>query len=262
MKVEKFLKRIGFSGAPKVDYETLARLQNNFLLSVPFENIDIHYSDRKIVLDTEAFYEKIVERKRGGFCFECNGLMYAMLREMGFRVELFSARMCVPLPVDLPEFAHIFLRVTLEREYLVDFGNGQSFRTPLHEDGSSEAWIPEGFLFRVGPHISGRTLYTRSADTRWTPRFNYDPIARDLSQFAEMCHWHQTNPQSTFVKGPLATRALPDGRIFVTRTRFSENRLGKTTDTPISDEAEFLECLKTKFNIVPEKKTARQILHP
>ena len=252
MKVEKFLKRIGFKGTPKVDYETLTRLQTNFLLSVPFENIDIHYGPKKITLDVEAFYDKIVERGRGGFCFECNGLMYAMLREMGFHTELFSARMCVPHPTDQPEFGHIFLRVVMDRGYLVDVGNGQSFRTPLYEDGGNDAWIPEGFWFRIGPHISGRTLYTRSRDARWTPRFNYDPIARALPQFAEMCRWHQTNPQSTFVKGPLATLALPDGRIFVTRNRFTENRFGKTTETPIASEAEFLECLKTRFNIIPD----------
>lgn len=252
MKVEKLLKRIGFKGVPKINYETLAQLQTSFLLSVPFENIDIHYGDKEIVLDPEAFYDKIVERGRGGFCFECNGLMHAILCEMGFRAELFSARMCLPLPVDLPEFGHIFIRVAIDREYIVDFGNGQSFRTPLREDGSNDAWIPEGFWFRVGPHISGRTLYTRSKDTRWTPRFNYDPIARDLPQFAEMCRYHQTSPQSTFVKGPLATLATPEGRIFVTRNRFAENRFGETTETLLNNESEFLECLKTRFNIVPD----------
>ena len=57
MKVEKLLKRIGFKGVPKINYETLAQLQTSFLLSVPFENIDIHYSDKEIVLDPEAFYD-------------------------------------------------------------------------------------------------------------------------------------------------------------------------------------------------------------
>lgn len=257
MRVEKFLKRIGFQGIPKVNYETLARLQADFLLSVPFENIDIHYSDTEIILDTEAFYDKIVERRRGGFCFECNGLMCELLQEIGFTVELLSARMCIPHPVDLPEFGHMFLKVILDQVYLVDFGNGQSFRTPLCEDGSNEVWTPEGSLYRIGPHIAGRTLYTRTKDTRWTPRFNYDSIARDLSQFAQMCRWHQTCPQSTFVKGPLATLALPEGRIFATPHKFVENHFGQITETPLNTEAEFLECLKIKFNIVLDSKIER-----
>lgn len=257
MRVEKFLKRIGFHGVPKVGYETLARLQTAFLLSVPFENIDIHYSNTEIILDTEAFYDKIVERRRGGFCFECNGLMYAVLREMGFTVELLSARMCIPHPFDQPEFGHMLLKVVLDRAYLVDLGNGQSFRTPLCEDGSNEVWTPEGALYRIGPHMAGRTLYTRTGDTRWTPRFNYDSIARDLAQFAQMCHWHQTCPQSTFAKGPLATLALPEGRIFATRHKFVENHFGRITETPLNSESEFLECLKTRFNIFLSPKNGR-----
>lgn len=253
MKVEKFLKRIGFSGTPKVDYYTLAQLQTKFLLSVPFENLDMHYCDG-VAFGIEAAYDKIVERNRGGYCYECNSLMYAMLCEMGFRVDIYSGRMTIDGPLDGPEFGHMFLKVTIDRDYLVDVGNGQSFRTPLYEDGGNEAWIPEGFWFRVGPHIDGRTLYSRSADTRWNTRFNYDPIARDINQFRGGRDYHHTSPDSPFTKGPLATLATPEGRIFVTPNRFVENRFGEKTETTLNSEAEFLECLKTRFNLIPDSK--------
>ena len=254
MRVEKFLKRIGFTGTPKVDYETLAQIQTRFVLSIPFENLDMHYKEGGIPHDLEAAYEKIVERGRGGFCYECNGLLYLMLREMGFRTELLSGRMTIDGPLDGPEFGHMFLRVTIDRPYIVDVGNGQSFRTPLYEDGGNEAWIPEGFWFRMGPHIDGWTLYSRSKDTRWNTRFNYEPIARDFNQFASGNAYHHTSPDSPFPKGPMATIATPEGRIFVTRNHFVENRFGEKIDTPLTSEAEFLDCLKTRFNIILDTK--------
>lgn len=249
MNIEKFFKRIGFTRTPKVDYYTLAELQTKFLLSVPFENLDMHYGDG-VAFGIEAAYDKIVERNRGGYCYECNSLMYAMLCELGFRVDLYSGRMTIDGPMDGPEFGHMFLKVTIDRDYLVDVGNGQSFRTPLYEDGSNEAWIPEGFTFRVGPHIDGRTVYSRSKDTRWNSRFNYDPIARDINQFLCGREYHHTSPDSPFPKGPLATLATPHGRIFVTPKHFVELRHGEKQEIPLANESEFLECLKTKFNLV------------
>ena len=92
MNVEKYLARIGMDRTGVVpDLAGLKLLQRQHLLNVPCENLDIHWR-RLIGLDTTAFFHKIVEENRGGFCYELNGLFNELLREMGFETRLLSAR--------------------------------------------------------------------------------------------------------------------------------------------------------------------------
>src|SRR5262245_59151663 len=91
MDVQAYLKRIGFQGAFGRDEETLRQLHLAHLLRVPFENLSIH-AQQPIVLDDAALFEKIVVRRRGGFCYELNGLFSALLRELGFAVSRLSAQ--------------------------------------------------------------------------------------------------------------------------------------------------------------------------
>src|SRR5262245_33316540 len=127
------LDRIRYAGARSPELRTLSALQRAFLLAVPFENLDIHRG-RPIRLGVEAALRKIVGERRVGYCYELNGLFGALLEALGFRVTLLSARM---FKDGLPgiEFAHLVLRVDLEKAWLVDVGNGQSFREPLALDG-------------------------------------------------------------------------------------------------------------------------------
>ena len=81
LDVERYLQRIDYSGPTVPTLETLSALHQAHLLAVPFENLDIHLG-RAIVLDEEALYDKIVERRRGGFCYELNGLFAALLRAL------------------------------------------------------------------------------------------------------------------------------------------------------------------------------------
>ena len=90
--LDRCLRRIGYSGPAEPTLFTLRALQMAFLLKVPFENLDIHLG-RQIKLSSESIYEKIVTRKRGGFCYECNILFFDLLRAFGFQVEYLSARM-------------------------------------------------------------------------------------------------------------------------------------------------------------------------
>lgn len=92
MNTTAYLHRIGLVDAKiSSDVESLKLLQRSHLLTVPFENLDIHLK-RPIVLDVERFYEKIVEQGRGGFCYELNGLFNELLRSLGFTTRLISGR--------------------------------------------------------------------------------------------------------------------------------------------------------------------------
>jgi N-hydroxyarylamine O-acetyltransferase len=125
MNVEDYLQRLGYNGDRIPNAETLRNLHHAHLLAVPFENLDIHLG-RPIVLDEKSLYEKIVRRRRGGFCYEANGLFAALLRELGFNVALLSARVMDGGKLG-PEFDHLTLLVQLEERWLADVGFGDSF---------------------------------------------------------------------------------------------------------------------------------------
>src|SRR5688500_16002226 len=89
--IDAYLARIGYEGSREPTPETLRELHIRHLLSVPFENLDIHWK-RPIVVDVDRFLQKILEERRGGFCYELNGAFAALLRELGFDVKMLSAR--------------------------------------------------------------------------------------------------------------------------------------------------------------------------
>src|SRR6266436_9958960 len=90
MDIRAYLQRLSYTGAIAPSAETLRLLQLAHLRAVPFENLSIH-SGEPVVLDDRALFEKIVGRRRGGFCYELNGLFAALLRALGFQVTTLSA---------------------------------------------------------------------------------------------------------------------------------------------------------------------------
>ena len=90
MNIDAYLERINYNGSREVNAETLRALQVAHLMSVPFENLSIH-SGEPIVLNEDALFTKIVEKKRGGFCYECNGMFAVLLRALGFEVAMLAA---------------------------------------------------------------------------------------------------------------------------------------------------------------------------
>src|ERR1039458_10379901 len=136
-----YLERIGYSGSTEPSAETLRALQRAHMFAVPFENLDIHLG-RPIVCDEDRFLHKIINERRGGFCYELNGAFSALLRALGFQVTLLSARVAgADGDTDGPDFDHLTLRVdlpgstnhglTAEVPWLADVGFGEGFLEPL-----------------------------------------------------------------------------------------------------------------------------------
>ena len=131
MDVSAYLNRINYTTQVETDKDTLFRLQKAHLLSVPFENLDIHYKI-PIILEKDSFFNKIVTQKRGGFCYELNGLFYELLKAIGFQVHRVSARVHGKDGEYSQEYDHMALLVILDKEkYLVDVGFGKFTLEPL-----------------------------------------------------------------------------------------------------------------------------------
>jgi len=147
MNVPAYLDRIGYQGPLSLTPETLRLLHRRHLETVPFENLDIPRF-RKITIDPDAFERKIVEERRGGFCYELNGAFAGLLTAIGFRVTLVSCHFARKDGTDGPEFDHLALRVDLDDPWLADVGFGDSFLEPLPLKAGIEQKQASG-IFRI-----------------------------------------------------------------------------------------------------------------
>ena len=131
MDIGVYLNRINFRQHVEVTKEVLFALQRTHLLAVPFENLDVHYGT-KIELDLDAIYKKIVVNRRGGFCYELNGLFYQLLKEIGFNVKIISARVAAKDEKYGSEYDHLAIIACVNNvNYLVDVGFGRFSFSPL-----------------------------------------------------------------------------------------------------------------------------------
>lgn len=248
MDVDAYLERIGYDGPRQPSLETLRGLHRNHLYSVPFENLDITLRV-PIVLEPVRLYDKIVTRRRGGFCYEVNGLFYELLIALGFRVSMLSG--CVRRDDGGfgPEFDHMLLKVELPDPWLADVGFGESFVDPLQLKAGAQG-AENGRLFGVTPENGGWELYRRDSDGAEVPLYRFSDIAHELSEYVPMCEYHQTSPESSFTRRRICTMAKPDGRITLAGMRLIETKDGIREETMLSSEQELRACLREQFGVV------------
>jgi N-hydroxyarylamine O-acetyltransferase len=251
--IDHCLDRINYQGSREPLLQTLQDLQLAFVRSVPFENLDIHLG-RTIELSVDKIFEKIVRGRRGGFCYECNALFHAILDSLGFDVTYVAATMQLAIAMNI-EFEHMALLVSLDRDYLVDAGNGQSSLRPM-QIGSDEVANFESIDYRLDKFEDRFALYFKREGKNWTPRYSFTTTPRELEQFAEMCNIIQTSKESQFTQKKVLTFAKTDGRVTLADRDLEITRLGKTEARQLSSNAEYIQALESYFNIhlafVPE----------
>lgn len=247
MKRSAYLERIGIKAVKHPDRAFLSLLQENHLLHVPFENLDIPLN-RPIRISLPAFYKKIVEQRRGGFCYELNGLFDWLLRECGFVTSRISARVRNPDGSYGREFDHLTLLVHLDQPYLVDVGFGNSCRLPLPLTGEEVEDISG--RYRIIPdQIRDHFLLQRQGNGDWSTQFRFTTQSYELDAFTEMCEYHQTSPSSNFTQRAMCTIATRDGRITLTSNFLTITRNGQQQKFPISSRQQFDEELLRYFGI-------------
>jgi N-hydroxyarylamine O-acetyltransferase len=248
VNIDAYLKRIDYRGPVSLSAETLRALQVAHLLTVPFENLSIHAGE-PIVLDDEALFAKIVERRRGGFCYEANGLFAALLRALGFEVTTLSAEVAHPEGGYSQPFDHMTLMVRLDQRWLVDVGFGDSFLEPLPIDERAEQ-VQRDFAYRIvadGDFL----IVLRNDQNEWRPQYRFTLEPHKYEDFAAMCCYHQISPESHFTKGRICSRATEDGRITLSEMRFIETfNHGKRKERILSSQAEYDAILRESFGIV------------
>jgi N-hydroxyarylamine O-acetyltransferase len=249
LDTKAYLERINYRGPLAPTAETLRGLQVAHLLAVPFENLSIH-SRQPITLDEEALFAKIVERRRGGFCYEVNGLFAALLRALGFDVAMLSAEVAKAEGGFGPGFDHMVLMVTLEQRWLVDVGFGDSFLEPLLLDERGEQ-RQGGRAYRIVPDGSHLVLMQRNSESeQWLAQYRFTLRPHVFADFAEMCRYHQTSPHSHFTKSRICSRATEEGRITLSEMRLiMTSQDGGRQERTLTSQEEYVEVLREHFGI-------------
>ncbi|HEY7785562.1 MAG TPA: arylamine N-acetyltransferase [Pyrinomonadaceae bacterium] len=248
MDTTAYLQRINYDGPMDVSAETLRALQLAHLETVPFENLSIH-TGQPIVLNDEALFEKVVNRRRGGFCYELNGLFAALLRALGFDVTMLSAGVFNSEGELGPDFDHMTLMVTLDQRWLVDVGFGDSFREPLLLDELGDQLQGER-AYRIVSDNDHLKLLQRNFEGDWQAQYQFTLRGFNFSDYAGMCHFHQTSPQSHFTRKRVCTIATRQGRITLSDMRLITTLAsGERHEREVRDNEEYSTLLKEHFGI-------------
>lgn len=255
--VKAYLQRLGVAPgmveAPNL--ELLAHLQRVHLTTIPFETLAITgdpYGEGEgegIVLTVPDLYTKIVERKRGGYCFELNGLFYALLTGLGYDVHRAAARVASALRIPANHLVNV---VELDRRYVVDVGTGPpTIRAPLPLDGTSRT-DEVGVTWRVAvserPDVAYRTEYRRPDDPEWTVRYVFEDEPRPLRYFTATNDYLQSAPESPFTGEPTIALSTATGYRTLSGDAFEEESGTDRHDRTVTGDA-WHEVLVQEFGL-------------
>lgn len=242
-----YLERIGLAEAPPPTAEGLARLHTAHATTIPFENLDIQLG-KPIRLDLASLQTKLVAGRRGGYCFEQNSLLLAVLRALGFEVLPLAARVRLGATQQTPR-THMCLRVTAEgRSFLCDVGfggGGMLLPLPWEVDEVHEQFAWRYRLVQRGP------LFTLQGftDGAFQDFYTFDETPQEPVDYVLASHYTSTYPESRFVTTLTAQRPGIEVRRILRNLTYSENRAGVLTERILSGPDELLEVLAREFDL-------------
>lgn len=251
MNKAAYLERIQHPTPLKRDVETLRTLQRAHLLHVPFENLDIGLK-RPIRIDEESIWAKLIERKRGGFCYELNGLFAWLLKELGYKVTYLNARDYHEADDTFGiEFDHLTLLVRVPDDstrWLVDVGWGDTFTVPLDIDNSD--WQADGLrAYRIEPFRAGYQLWQRGYRGRVERQYYFDLVPHQFpAEYEAACLYHQNSPDSIFTRNRIISRLTEQGRVSLDNDRLILTTNGQREVVPMQTD-DFPVLLKKYFDV-------------
>jgi N-hydroxyarylamine O-acetyltransferase len=252
MEAREYLHRIGAQFPKGPTLEGLRDLHLAHLRAAPFENLDI-YRGVPIVLDQERILKKVVADRRGGFCYELNTAFHWLLKELGYQVALLAAEVARPEGGFGIPFDHMTLLAQVDGDaWLADVGFGDSFLRPLRFV-EGEVHVETEYRYRLTRR--GRYWHMERAPSDgdgYLVQYRFTTVPRQLADYQGGCEYHQTSPDSTFTQKVVATRALEDGRVTVTRDRVILRQAGARSEIPLADEAAFYSALARHVGIQME----------
>ncbi|XTP34976.1 arylamine N-acetyltransferase family protein [Mycobacterium sp. TJFP1] len=250
--LDAYFTRIGLTMPVESTLDALRDIVAGHNRSIPFENLDPVTGIPVVDLSAEALADKLLGRRRGGYCYEQNGLLGYVLDDFGFGVQRLVGRVIWMQDDDtLPAQTHQVLSVTLpdgDGPYLVDVGfGGQTLSSPIRlAPGPVQQTRHEPY--RLLDHPEGFELQARVGGV-WESLYLLDPIPRPRIDL-EVGSWYvSTYPESVFVRGLTAALVTDDARWNLRGRRLAVHRAGGSEKTRLGSAADVLEVLEGRFGI-------------
>ena len=245
-----YLARIGLAVPPAADAAGLALVQRAHRLAIAFETLDIALG-RRIAIDGEAVFAKLVAGRRGGCCFEHNQLFIDALGALGFEAAPLLARVWLGAS-HVPVRTHALALVTIDgTRWIADAGFGGSYAPPMPLADGEAAEAPDGARFRLArdPLHGWMLERARGEGEAWEPQYSFTeehvfPVDLELAS-----HWIQTAPESRFARGDVVSIPLPHGLATLEGTRYRRRNGEQTAEAEIADASVYRMRLSLMFGI-------------
>ncbi|HEY3799673.1 MAG TPA: arylamine N-acetyltransferase [Caulobacteraceae bacterium] len=250
MDIDAYFDRIGMKRRPPATLAGLTALHHAHLLAIPYDGLDIQLG-RPVTIERPAIFDKIVTRRRGGWCYEMNGLFGWALGELGFAVTRATGAVTVSDNRDANIGNHLVLRVDLdEGAYLADVGLSHGPRDPFPITAGDFA--SDGFAYKV-EQLDGRWWRFHNHSLANPPAFDFDISPADESVLATRCEELQRESWSPFVQNLICTRFTDDAVLVLLGRTLTTIKASGKTEHLIASADELVSVLSTRFGLdVPE----------
>jgi N-hydroxyarylamine O-acetyltransferase len=247
-QLEAYLDRIGERRPVARDLAALERLQRAHRLAIPFENLDIPLG-RGIRLEPDRLFAKIVEQRRGGYCFEQNGLFLRVLAATGFRARPLLARVWLGND-DTPPRTHTFNLVEIGEDlFVADVGFGGSMAPPLPLAAGAEKLTTDQVRHRLVPDPVHMWMLERNAGDGWQRQYSFTLEQIWNADLEAANHFTATRPGTRFTTLRVVSMAKPDGLVSLVDRRLTVSRVGRSEEQDVGDASSYRRLLSDHFGL-------------
>ncbi len=245
--LQAYFSRIGFQGAASADFATLKSMMRCQLFTVPFENLDVQ-NGKIVSLVPEEIYTKIVDRQRGGYCYEVNGLFAMALDALGIPHRFVAARP-MTYPVRRPK-THMAVVATIDgSQWLCDLGFGSyGIREPVNMNDLDREIMQDFDTFRLSKSPEGNYLLQSIADGVSKNLYEFNLAPQEWVDFEPANYLNSTHPDSIFMKSLLVVLQTPSGKEVLIGNRFKSVSEGRLMELTV-DREEIPAFLQRKFSL-------------
>ena len=245
--IQSYFSRIGYNETASADFATLKSMMRCQLFSVPFENLDVQ-GKKGVSLVPEDIYVKIVERGRGGYCYEVNGVFAMALEALGIPYQFIAAR---PMfyPVRRPK-THMAIIATLDGEqWLCDLGFGSyGIREPINLNWLDREIRQDFDKFKLSGSSEHDYLLQAFTGENWVNQYEFNLCPQEWIDFAPANYMNSTHPDAVFVQKLLIVKHNPSGREILFGDRLKSVSEGRTEEAMIRPE-EIPLLLQERFSL-------------
>lgn len=247
-QLARYLDRIGVAAIDGAGAATLAAVQRGHRLSIPFENLDIPLG-RGIALAPDRLFDKLVTRRRGGYCFEQNSLFLGMLRALSFEARPLLGRVWL-MAEDTPPRTHTLNFVRLDgADFIADAGFGGSYVPPMPLVDGREEIGPDGVRHRLLADADHGWMLERDAGTGWARQYSFTLDPAWPADLEAANHWTSTRPGTRCTTLRVASIVLEDGYASLVDRTLTVSRADETFVSEIDDAAAYRQALGRHFGL-------------